>query len=157
MPEIIRPLSGRIFGSVSVCALLIGLGTAPAALAQITPGGSGTVVNQNGQQFNITGGTQAGRNLFHTFQQFGLTQGQIANFFSNPAIVNILARVNGGSASYINGLIQVLGGNSNLFLMNPAGIVFGPHASLNVPAGFYGHHCGSDYVPRGEFQCLWQQ
>jgi filamentous hemagglutinin family protein len=106
------------------------------AQAQITPGGSGTVVNQVGHQFNITGGTQSGRNLFHSFYQFGLNQGQVANFFSNPAIANILARVNGGSVSYINGLIQVLGGNSNLFLMNPAGIIFGPHASLNVPASF---------------------
>jgi hypothetical protein len=39
----------------------------------------------------------------------------------------------GGDASYINGLIQVIGGNSNLFLMNPAGIVFGSNAQLNVP------------------------
>ena len=36
----------------------------------------------------------------------------------------------------INGLLQVTGGNSNLFLMNPAGIVFGQGASLNVPASF---------------------
>ncbi|MBE9128132.1 CHAT domain-containing protein, partial [Coleofasciculus sp. LEGE 07081] len=42
----------------------------------------------------------------------------------------------GGEASLINGLIQVTGGNSNLFLMNPAGIIFGPNAQLNVPAGF---------------------
>ncbi|WP_322745265.1 filamentous hemagglutinin N-terminal domain-containing protein [Coleofasciculus sp. LEGE 07081] len=39
-------------------------------------------------------------------------------------------------ASLINGLIQVTGGNSNLYLMNPAGIVFGENASLNVPAAF---------------------
>ncbi len=51
-------------------------------------------------------------------------------------IKNILARVTGGDASLINGLIQVSGGNSNLFLMNPAGIVFGANASLNVPAAF---------------------
>jgi hypothetical protein len=36
----------------------------------------------------------------------------------------------------INGIIQVSGGNSNLFLINPAGILFGQNASLNVPASF---------------------
>ncbi|WAS06524.1 CHAT domain-containing protein [Gloeomargaritales cyanobacterium VI4D9] len=133
------------------CLMAIGLGWESPVSAQITPGGSGTVVNQNGQQFNITGGTQAGRNLFHTFHQFGLNQGQVANFFSNPAIANILARVNGGSASYINGLIQVLGGNSNLFLMNPAGIVFGPNASLNVPAAFTATTADRIMFPGGSF------
>lgn len=119
--------------------------------AQITPGGSGTTIQQNGQEFNITGGTQAGRNLFHTFQQFNLHQGQVANFFSNPSIANILARVNGGSASYINGLIQVLGGRSNLYLMNPAGIIFGPHASLNVPAAFIATTADRILFPGGSF------
>ncbi|WP_259732394.1 filamentous hemagglutinin N-terminal domain-containing protein, partial [Synechocystis sp. CS-94] len=42
----------------------------------------------------------------------------------------------GGDASIINGLIQVTGGNSNLFLMNPAGMIFGPNASINVPGDF---------------------
>ena len=42
----------------------------------------------------------------------------------------------GGSPSVINGLIQVTGGNSNLYLLNPAGIIFGANASLNVPASF---------------------
>jgi filamentous hemagglutinin family protein len=129
----------------------IGVGYHSPVFGQVTPGGSGTVVNRNGQEFNITGGTQAGRNLFHTFQQFGLGQGQVASFFSNPAIANILARVNGGSASYINGLIQVLGGNSNLFLMNPAGIVFGPNASLNVPAAFTATTADRIMFPGGSF------
>lgn len=68
--------------------------------------------------------------------KFGLTSNQIANFLSNPQIKNILGRVNGGEASIINGLIQVTGGNSNLFLMNPAGIVFGENARLNVAGDF---------------------
>ncbi|ABG50018.1 filamentous haemagglutinin family outer membrane protein [Trichodesmium erythraeum IMS101] len=61
--------------------------------------------------------------------------GQTANFVTTPDTRNVLGRVKGG-ASYINGLIQVLGSSSNLFLMNPAGIMFGPNASLNVPASF---------------------
>ncbi len=144
-------LAGHHLGYLLWSVVGIGLGCQSPVFAQVTPGGGGTVVNRNGQEFNITGGTQAGRNLFHTFQQFGLTQGQIANFFSNPAIANILARVNGGSASYINGLIQVLGGNSNLFLMNPAGIVFGPNASLNVPAAFTATTADRILFPGGSF------
>ena len=98
--------------------------------------GTGTVILPNGQRFDITGGTQAGANLFHSFQQFGLSQGQIANFLSQPNIQNILGRVVGGDPSVINGLIQLTGGNSNLYIMNPAGIIFGNNASLNVPASF---------------------
>ncbi|WAS03917.1 filamentous hemagglutinin N-terminal domain-containing protein [Gloeomargaritales cyanobacterium VI4D9] len=130
--------------------LIIGLGTV-SANAQITPNGLGTQVNRDGNTFNIQGGTQAGRNLFHSFYQFGLNQGQTANFWSNPAIANILARVNGGSASYINGLIQVLGGRSNLFLMNPSGIVFGSNASLNVPAAFTATTADRILFPGGSF------
>ncbi len=101
--------------------------------------GTGTVVTtpaNNPNQFNISGGTTAGPNLFHSFQQFGLGQNQTATFFANPQIQNILARIAGGNPSVINGLIQVTGGNANLFLMNPTGIVFGTNASLNVPAAF---------------------
>ncbi len=100
--------------------------------------GTGTVVNPEGEVFYIQGGTVSGdgANLFHTFEQFGLNAGQTANFLSNPEIRNILGRVTGVDASYINGLIQVTGGQSNLFLINPAGLVFGPDAALNVPAAF---------------------
>ncbi len=101
-----------------------------------TPDGTGTVIIINNNQFDISGGKQAGSNLFHSFDQFGLSQGQTANFQSNPSISNILGRVVGGNASVINGLIQVSGANSNLYLVNPAGIIFGPNASLNVPGSF---------------------
>ena len=106
----------------------------------ITPAvdGTGTIVTPDGNQVDITGGTLSGdrTNLFHSFSQFGLSAEQIANFMSNPNIRNILGRVTGGDASVINGLIQVTGGNSNLYLMNPAGIIFGANAQLNVPASF---------------------
>ncbi|MDG2991117.1 filamentous hemagglutinin N-terminal domain-containing protein [Candidatus Synechococcus calcipolaris G9] len=127
----------RWFPSVAILGCLL----PSPVLAQITPavGGTGTTVTVNGQQFDIGGGafSRDGKNLFHLFKQFGLSDGQIANFLSNSKVQNILAGVNGGDVSYINGLIQVMGGNSNLYLLNPAGIVFGPNAQLNVPAAFH--------------------
>ncbi|MBF2055743.1 MAG: filamentous hemagglutinin N-terminal domain-containing protein [Cyanobacterium sp. T60_A2020_053] len=55
---------------------------------------------------------------------------------SSPNIQNILGRITGNNPSFINGLIQVNGGNSNLFLINPSGIIFGQNAIINVPANF---------------------
>jgi filamentous hemagglutinin family protein len=108
--------------------------------ADLSLNGTGTivtpVVTPDGTRFDIDRGIQSGTNLFHSFQQFGLNQNQIANFLSKPEIQNILGRVVGGNASVINGSIQVTGGQSNVFLMNPAGIIFGAGASLNVPASF---------------------
>ncbi|MGK7928386.1 MAG: CHAT domain-containing protein [Spirulina sp.] len=97
-----------------------------------------TTVNLTGDRFTIDGGTLSGdgTNLFHSFEKFGLTSGQVAEFLSNPQIQNILSRIVGGNPSIINGLIEVTGGTSNLYLLNPAGIVFGAGASLNVPGDF---------------------
>ncbi|MGD1808506.1 CHAT domain-containing protein [Dapis sp. BLCC M126] len=110
----------------------------PAKSQPITPAndGTGTTLTPQGNEFNIEGGTHSGANLFHSFEQFNVKSGQTANFVTTPDITNILGRVTGGNASYINGLIQIIGGNSNLFLINPTGIIFGPDASLNIPASF---------------------
>ncbi|AFZ36174.1 filamentous hemagglutinin family outer membrane protein [Stanieria cyanosphaera PCC 7437] len=112
----------------------------PILAQSIIPGndGTATIVTPQGNRITIDGGTLSkdGHNLFHSFQEFGLDANQIATFLSNPQIQNILSRINGGNPSVINGLIEVVGGNSNLFLMNPAGIVFGSNARLNVPGDF---------------------
>lgn len=102
------------------------------------PDGTGTTTQQQQDRVNISGGQLSGNggNLFHSFSQFNVGQNQTANFISNPNIQNIIGRINGGDASIINGMLQVTGGTSNLFLMNPAGIVFGANASLNLPGSF---------------------
>ena len=89
-------------------------------------------------RFDITGGkySEDNANLFHSLTRFNLGEKQIVNFISNPNIRNILTRVTGGEASIINGLIQVTGGNSSLFIMNPAGIIFGANSRLDVPRSF---------------------
>ncbi|MBE9128263.1 filamentous hemagglutinin N-terminal domain-containing protein, partial [Coleofasciculus sp. LEGE 07081] len=126
----------KLASSLAVTAVTLGA-TFPALSQPISaPDDTGTIVTPDGNQFDIQGGTVSGENLFHSFDQFGLNSGEVANFLSNPQIRNILGRVVGGDASIINGLIQVTGGSSNLFLMNPAGIVFGANAQLNVPASF---------------------
>ncbi|NEO88178.1 MAG: DUF4347 domain-containing protein, partial [Spirulina sp. SIO3F2] len=113
--------------------------TAPTVAQSMTaaPDGTGTIIHHNGDTYHIQGGTQAGANLFHSFQALGLSSGEIANFLSNPSVTNILGRVTGGDPSIIEGLIQVTGANSNLYLMNPAGFVFGAGASLNVGGDFF--------------------
>ena len=56
--------------------------------------GTGTVVTPQGNRIDIQGGSLSGdkANLFHSFTQFGLSEGQIANFLTNPNIRNILGR-----------------------------------------------------------------
>ncbi|MBE9041566.1 filamentous hemagglutinin N-terminal domain-containing protein, partial [Oscillatoriales cyanobacterium LEGE 11467] len=134
-------MSGLTSTSVPwVAATGIAIFSPAIALAQpiIPDDSTETIVTPNGDRFNIHGGQTSddGANLFHSFEEFGLDTGQTANFFSSGDIQNILGRVTGGNASFIDGLIQVTGGSANLFLMNPAGIVFGENARLNVPASF---------------------
>ncbi|MDJ0517411.1 MAG: filamentous hemagglutinin N-terminal domain-containing protein, partial [Trichodesmium sp. MO_231.B1] len=115
-------------------------------LAQIIPAsdGTGTVVmptsqTSNSQTFDIGGGSRSAdrANLFHSFEQFNLNTGQTVNFISTPETQNILTRVRGGNISQIDGMIRVTGSNANLFLMNPAGIIFGSNARLDLPASFF--------------------
>ena len=77
-------------------------------------------------------GRQVGGNLFQSFSQFDLTNAQSATFTGPPNVQNILSRVTGGSASSIDGKISSQIQGANLFFVNPAGIMFGPHAQLDV-------------------------
>jgi filamentous hemagglutinin family protein len=110
----------------------------PASAQSITPSGSGTQVTPSGTGYQITGGSTSGDggNLFHSFEQFGLSAGESANFIADPAVQNILGRITGGDASLIDGTLQVTEANANLYLINPAGILFGSNARLDLPAAF---------------------
>ncbi len=132
------------FPSTAMLVVLVLLATsqAHAQVVPITPSGLNTQVSGptevGGQtQFDITGGTRpnGGTNLFHSFGEFGVPTNNIANFLNETGLPtsNILGRVTGGNISNIFGTIQTEGfGNANLFLMNPAGFLFGPNATVNI-------------------------
>jgi len=111
----------------------------------ITSSGLGTVIMSEGNTFDITGGTQKGANLFHSFGKFNVHSGESA-VFHDAGIENTVGRVTGGDYSWINGTLR--SGAENLYLMNPAGVMFGPGASLDVSGSF--HVTTADYLRMGE-------
>lgn len=125
-----------IFGSW-LLGLLSLVSAVPAAGQTITPDGTaGTAINLNGATYSITGGTVAGSNLLHSFDKFGLNTGFVADF-QDPgagAIDNIIGRVTGGELSSIDGTLRAF---TNLYLINPAGMIFGPNATLDVNGSFH--------------------
>ncbi len=114
------------------------------ALAQITPdstlGVESSIVTPNANVRGIPaelieGGATRGVNLFHSFTDFNVGNGQRV-YFANPAgIENILSRVTGNNLSNILGTLGVDGGAS-LFLLNPNGIIFGENARLDIAGSF---------------------
>jgi filamentous hemagglutinin family protein len=131
------------------CILLPACLTAVAILhshsswAQVTPDGTlNTSVTTIGNNATITNGTAAGSNLFHSFGQFSIPTGGSATFnlVNTPNVSTIFSRVTGGNFSNIDGLIQTVNSSNpvSLFLINPAGILFGPNASLNIGGSFVG-------------------
>ncbi len=112
------------------------------SLAQVvttmTPDGSlGTTVSQNGSAHTIDGGTIRGPNQFHSFDRFDVGTGDTARFTGPAGVENILSRVTGGAVSTIDGTLQSDIAGANLFLLNPSGVLFGPHASLQVEGSFH--------------------
>lgn len=127
-------LSSLVLGGVTVVV--------DTAQAQVIPDNtlgteSSVVVPLDATTQRIDGGAIRGSGLFHSFLEFGIPEGA-GVYFSDPANVStIFSRVTGSDPSNIFGTLGVLG-NANLFLLNPNGILFGPHAQLDMSGSFVG-------------------
>jgi filamentous hemagglutinin family protein len=136
-----RSYVGRRYGASLVSPFLMALvcvvHTAEAEV--VTDGSVGPAMALTGPDFQIVEdlGTRSGSNLFHSFGQFSLSQEQSATFTGSGDIDHVISRVTGGQASSIDGLLKSEVGSADFWFINPAGVMFGANARVDVPAAFH--------------------
>jgi filamentous hemagglutinin family protein len=124
------------FGPPLLAALLA---AAPVHAQIVTDGSVGPKVSLSGGEIKIGAdlGSRRGDNLFHSFEKFGIATGQSATFTGPDTIKNVISRVTGGEVSNIDGKLASKVGQADLYFLNPAGVMFGPNAQLDVPGSFH--------------------
>lgn len=114
-------------------------GAITVASAQIiTDGSMGRVESFNGKFLTIDEiiGRTVGPNLFHSFEKFNVALGQKVTFSGGDQITRVITRVTGGDVSKIEGTLSSSIPGADFYLVNPAGIVFGPCAKVDVGGAF---------------------
>ncbi|MDM8516022.1 filamentous hemagglutinin N-terminal domain-containing protein [Desulfobacterales bacterium HSG16] len=115
-----------------------------------TDGSLGQKMNLSRPNYEIKAelGKQVEANLFHSFQQFNIHSNESATFSGPDSAQNIISRVTGGNASWIDGKIGSTILNADFYFLNPAGVMFGPNVSLDLGGSF--HVSTADYLRMGE-------
>ena len=131
----------RLLSFFLCCSFALTL-TTPASAAGITTDGTigpATTLNPVGKNITIPAslGQQKGANLFHSFRDFNVDTGYNATFTGSAGTTNVIGRVTGGNASWIDGKLGCEIPGANLWLLNPFGLLFGPNAYLDIKGSFY--------------------
>ncbi len=121
--------------------------------AEISLGGSignAGQISLKGPDYHIRPefGLQRGGNLFHSFLRFGISAGESATFSGPSSVQNIISRVTGGEISRIDGLLRSAIAGADLYFLNPAGVIFGSGAQLDIGGSF--HVSTADCLRMGE-------
>jgi filamentous hemagglutinin family protein len=133
--RVCRKSLALLFFSCLLCHFLL-----PLSQAQISLDGSlGRRGALHGPDYVIPArvGQLRGENLFHSFGQFNIQRRESATFTGPASVHNIFSRVTGANPSVIDGLLQVNIPGASLYLLNPSGVMFGPHAQLNVSGSLH--------------------
>lgn len=150
---------------VGILTLVINISFCETAITQIQPdttlGSEQSIILPHGNKDLITGGARRGNNLFHSFEDFNVNNGQNI-YFNNPdGVARIFSRITGNRPSNILGTLGVWDtlkkqiGSADLFLINPNGILFGPNARLNLGGSFISSTASSIIFADGtEFSTL---
>jgi len=138
--------AAMLLGWMLAGTLAVGRGEAQIVL----DGTLGTEGPLKGPNYEIGAelGEQRGRNLFHSFETFNVHQGESATFSGPGVVENIIGRVTGGGESVIDGQVRSTIPEANLYLINPAGVVFGENAEVDVSGSFA--VSTADYVALGD-------
>lgn len=139
----LRP--GPDLARIALCAAVLASG--PTARADVVrdgrigSAGAGAVATEIGGGGELrylireSDGERAGDNLFHSFSRFDLTSNESAVYQGPAGIRNLVTSITGGPSS-IDGRIRSEIPGANLFLINPAGVVFGENASVDLSGAF---------------------
>lgn len=123
----------------------------PATQAEVVTDGSlGAKTNLPGPDFVIESqlGQAVGTNLFHSFETFNLQANESAIFRGATHIERVISRVTGGQASVFNGKLISEIPEADFYFINPAGILLGKNASLDISGSLY--LSTADYLTLGE-------
>jgi filamentous hemagglutinin family protein len=129
-----------VLGAVAPIALAIAP-TASAAVHLTSVSAGAATVSQTGSITNI----RTANNSILNFSQFDIAAGQTVNFQQPSAASRVLDRINSAAPSMINGSLM---SNGSVYLINPAGVIFGNGAMVNVN-NFYvagSHMSDSDFL-----------
>ncbi len=132
-----------------ITAFFFVISAVPVCAQIVLDGTIGLSGQLKGPDFNILAeyGQQSGANLFHSFSRFNINTGESATFSGPDSVRNIIGRVTGGDASWIDGKLRSAIPDADLYFLNPAGVMFGPNASLDTGGSF--HVSTADYLRMG--------